>query len=305
MRILITGAAGQLGRALIRELIGHNQHFNFKLLLTVSGDTSWNSLYEWMKDNGLSDERAEIGVLDITDYYAVKTTATDFMPEVIINCVAYTAVDACEEHEEEAALVNETGVKNLALAAKNIDATLVHISTDYVFDGKGNVPYSEEEPLNPVNAYGRTKALGEKVVREVLDRYFIIRTAWLYGEGKNFVKTMLTLSGNNKILRVVSDQTGSPTSARELARFIIYLIQTDKYGIWHGVCDGSTTWYEFAKEIMRLSGRDDVEVLPISSDEYKTAAKRPGYSVLSNEKLHKETDFKIKSWKEALTEYLS
>ena len=305
MRILITGAAGQLGRALIRELIGQAQHFNFKLLLTVSGDTSWNSLYEWMQDNGLSDERAEIGVLDITDYYAVKTTATDFMPEVIINCVAYTAVDACEEHEEDAALVNETGVKNLALAAKNIDASLVHISTDYVFDGKGNAPYSEEEPLNPVNAYGRTKALGEKAVREVLDRYFIIRTAWLYGEGKNFVKTMLTLSENNKTLRVVSDQTGSPTSARELARFIIYIIQTDKYGIWHGVCDGSTTWYEFTKEIMRLSGREDVEVLPISSDEYKTAAKRPGYSVLSNEKLHKETDFKIKSWKEALTEYLS
>lgn len=305
MRILIAGAEGQLGKALIRELLGKKQDFDFKLMLTVFNEASWNSLYSFMQENGLSDERAEITALDITDYYLVKSALENFMPDVVINCVAYTAVDDCEEHEEEARIVNETGVKNLALVVKELDAALVHISTDYVFDGNGTKPYIEEDAVSPVSAYGRTKVLGEKAVCENLDKYFLVRTAWLYGEGKNFVKTMLALSEKNKTLRVVSDQTGSPTSATELARFIIYLIDTDKYGIWHGVCDGSTSWYEFTKEIMRLSGKTEVEVLPIKSEEYKTKAKRPHYSVLSNEKLHKETEFKIKSWKEALEEYLT
>ena len=305
MRILVTGAEGQLGKAVIRELLGKKQDFDFKLMLTVFNDVSWNSLYNWMHENGLSDERAEITALDITDYYLVKSALENFMPDTVINCVAYTAVDDCEEHEEEARLVNETGVKNLALVVKELDASLVHISTDYVFDGNGTKPYIEEDAVSPVSAYGRTKTFGEKAVCENLDKYFLVRTAWLYGEGKNFVKTMLALSEKNKTLRVVSDQTGSPTSAAELARFIIYLIRTDKYGIWHGVCDGSTSWYEFTKEIMRLSGKTEIEVLPIKSEEYKTKAKRPHCSVLSNEKLHRETEFKIKSWKEALKEYLS
>lgn len=304
MRILVTGARGQLGKAVIRELLGKNQDFEFKLMLTVSNDASWNSLYNWMKDEGLSDARAEITALDIRDYYLVKAALSSFMPDVVINCVAYTAVDDCEDREEEARLVNETGVKNLALAAKEIGAVLVHISTDYVFDGNGTSPYTEDEEVNPVNAYGRTKALGERAVFENMEKYFIIRTAWLYGEGKNFVKTMISLSEKNKTLRVVSDQIGSPTSANELARFIVYLIQTDKYGIWHGVCDGSTSWYEFTKEIMKLTGKEEVEVLPIKSEEYRTKAKRPYFSVLSNKKMHNETDFKIKSWEEALKEYL-
>lgn len=304
MRILVTGARGQLGKAVIRELLGKNHDFEFKLMLTVSNDASWNSLYNWMKDEGFLDARAEITALDIRDYYLVKAALSSFMPDVVINCVAYTAVDDCEDHEEEARLVNETGVKNLALAAKEIGAVLVHISTDYVFDGNGTSPYTEDEEVNPVNAYGRTKALGERAVFENMEKYFIIRTAWLYGEGKNFVKTMISLSEKNKTLRVVSDQIGSPTSANELARFIVYLIQTDKYGIWHGVCDGSTSWYEFTKEIMKLTGKEEVEVLPIKSEEYRTKAKRPYFSVLSNKKMHNETDFKIKSWEEALKEYL-
>ena len=305
MRILVTGAKGQLGIAVMRELLGKKQDFDFRLMLTVSNDASWNSLYNLMKEDGLLDERAEIATLDIRDYYALKASLHSFLPDVIINCSAYTAVDDCEDHEEEARAVNETGVKNLALVTKEIDAVLVHISTDYVFDGCGTRPYTEGDKPNPVSAYGRSKALGEKAVTDTLDRYFIIRTAWLYGEGKNFVKTMISLSEKNKTLRVVSDQIGSPTSAAELARFIVYLIQTDKYGIWHGVCDGSTSWYELTKEIMRLMGKEEVEVLPITTEEYPTKAKRPHFSVLSNEKLHSETDFKIKSWKEALKEYIS
>lgn len=305
MRILVTGAKGQLGIAVMRELLGKKQDFDFRLMLTVSNDASWNSLYNLMKEDGLLDERAEIITLDIRDYYAVKASLHSFLPDVIINCSAFTAVDNCEDHEEEARAVNETGVKNLALVTKEIDAVLVHISTDYVFDGCGTRPYTEGDKPNPVSAYGRSKALGEKAVTDTLDRYFIIRTAWLYGEGKNFVKTMISLSEKNKTLRVVSDQIGSPTSAAELARFIVYLIRTDKYGIWHGVCDGSTSWYELTKEIMRLMGKEEVEVLPITTEEYPTKAKRPHFSVLSNEKLHNETDFKIKSWKEALKEYIS
>lgn len=303
MRIFITGAEGQLGKALIKELLKSRQNFEFKLMLTVFNEASWNSLYNWMNENALLDERAEITALDITDYYLVRAAIESFMPDTVINCVAYTAVDDCEDHEEEARLVNETGVKNLAMAVKNIGACLVHISTDYVFDGNGNIPYKEDAEINPINVYGKTKALGEKAVCENLNNYFLIRTAWLYGEGKNFVKTMLRLAENNKVLRVVSDQTGSPTSAMELARFIIYLIQTKQYGVWHGVCDGETSWYEFAKEIMRLAGRD-VEVIPIKSEEYKTKAKRPHYSVLSNAKMHKETEFGIKAWTDALKEYL-
>lgn len=302
MRILLTGAKGQLGKALIREL-GTNK--DIKLFLTVKDDMSFNSLYSWLREKNLISSNIEIQKLDITDYYAVKTIVEPFAPDVIINAAAYTQVDNCEKEREGelAKLVNEIGTGNLADISQNINAKFVYISTDYVFDGTNNKPYTEEDVPNPINAYGMTKSLGEKLVIEKTQRYFILRTAWLYGEGKNFVKTMLNLS-KNKLIRVVDDQTGSPTSASELARFIHYIIKTDKYGIWNVVCEGSTTWYEFTTEIMKLSGNNDVEVIPIKSNEYKTLAERPKYSVLSLKKLKSETNFKIKTWKEALINYL-
>lgn len=305
MRILITGGAGQLGKAVIRKILTKKHDFDIKILLTFGTEAEWNSLYRELSDTGLYDGRTDMQVLDITDPYSVRTVVAPFLPDVIINCAAYTAVDSCEDEEgyRLAELVNVKGPENLAKIAKELDAKLIHISTDYVFNGESAVPYKEDDVTDPVNAYGRTKALGEEAVRKTHKKHFIIRTAWLYGDGKNFVRTMLRLSETNKTLKVVSDQTGSPTSAAELAGLIVYLMDTEKYGTWHGVCEGDTTWYEFTEEIMKISGKD-IEILPIKSSEYKTAAKRPRYSVLLNNRLHTETDYKMKTWKDALKEYL-
>lgn len=302
MRILLTGAKGQLGKALIRKLTTNNDH---KILLTVKDEMSFNALYSWLRENSLISSNLEIQKLDITDIYAVETLVEPFSPDIIINAAAYTMVDACEKSEffEVAKKVNEEGTRNLAIISSHLKAKIVHISTDYVFDGSKNIPYTEEDTPNPINAYGVTKLLSENAVIKNTQRHFIIRTAWLYGEGKNFVRTMLNLSQKGE-LKVVSDQTGCPTSASELARFISYIMTTEKYGIWNVVCEGSTTWYDFTKEIMNISGRPEVRVIPIKTEDYKTLALRPRYSVLSLEKLKKETDFRIKPWREALKDYL-
>ncbi len=286
MKIMITGASGQLGRAL-QELLANES--NVTIVATSTKGSERNTEFPILP-------------LDITKEQSVMSFIMGQKPDVIMNCAAYTKVDLCETNEEEAARINGDGPRYLARAAKQVDAKLIHISTDYVFDGKAKEPYIETAPTNPVSAYGRTKLLGEQAVMEEWDKVFIVRTAWLYGDGKNFVKTMLALAENHKELTVVCDQHGTPTSAFELAKMIWYLANTEQYGIYHGTCEGSTTWYEFAKEIFKVFGKE-VQVHPVTSKEYNAAANRPLYSVLENHKLNTETNYRMKEWKQALSDY--
>lgn len=292
MKILLTGANGQLGRALWR-LLRDSSH---ELVCTDVWDRQGK-----VPDSFLIKD---IEYLDITDGGMVEEMIGRVHPDVVINCAAHTAVDLCEEQEELAQRINALGPYNLAKSLEKIDGTLVQISTDYVFDGNADRPYVEEDEPMPVTVYGRTKYQGEKAVTENISRYFIIRTAWLYGDGKNFVKTMLRLSEEHRQLKVVNDQKGSPTSAAELAKMIVNLMGTEDYGIYHGTCEGETTWFEFAKTIFEMS---DIkcEVLPVSTEEYGAKAGRPLYSVLENKKYNQMGFPKFKHWKEALEEYLS
>ena len=180
----------------------------------------------------------------------------------------------------------------------------MHISTDYVFDGNGTRPYKETDPVGPQGAYGRTKLAGEEFVKEFGDRHFILRTAWLYGDGKNFVKTMLRLSETNDKVRVVRDQVGSPTSAAELAKAVAYLLPTENYGLFHATCEGDCSWAQFTEEIFRLAGKKTA-VEAITSEEYGAAVKRPAYSILENYMFNMTTDFMFADWHDAIAEYLS
>ena len=286
-RIMITGAGGQLGLALNRLLQGSNEY----------------ELYR-TRTNVLASEDGKVKALDITDEQAVNAYIDEIQPDIIINCAAMTAVDLCESEQEKAYRINALGPKNLAAAAEKIRAKLIHISTDYVFDGQGSIPYTEEASTNPVSVYGKTKQAGDEFVLAGCKKSFILRTAWVYGEGKNFVKTMLRLSENNQRIRVVADQYGTPTSALELARAILYLMETESYGIYHATCEGSTTWYDFAVTIFEVAAKQ-VEVEAISTSEYPTAAARPMYSVLDNKSLRERHGYYMKEWKEAFLEYMA
>lgn len=280
-RFFITGCNGQLGRAL-------NQ-----LLKDREDIVVYNTEYDKVEHT-----------LDITDGEEVLRQVKGFQPTVIFNCAAYTAVDACEEEEDEAFLVNAQGPANLAQAARETGAKLVHISTDYVYRGDADRPYVETDETAPQSAYGRTKLAGEKKIQEICPQAYIIRTAWLYGEGKNFVQTMLRLAEERDVLTVVNDQYGTPTSALELARAILYILEKGEYGIYHATCEGSTTWYAFAKKIFEKKGIS-ITVKPVTSEEYKAAAKRPAYSVLENQKLNHLGTYRMKDWESALEEYLN
>lgn len=283
-RIMITGASGQLGLALFHLLKNRSQ-------------------YELLRTDVFTSDDGAIQALDITDEAEVRAYIDKNMPEIIINCAAFTAVDLCESQEDKAYQINALGPKNLAIAAERIAAKLVHVSTDYVFDGMAFEPYEEDFQTNPISAYGRTKQAGDVFVRANCSKFFILRTAWVYGEGKNFIKTMLRLAETNSKVRVVADQYGTPTSATELARVIIFLMETDSYGIYHATCEGSTTWYEFARTIFQTAGIE-ITVEPISTSDYPTPAKRPMYSVLDNKALRERHGYYMKDWKEAFQEYM-
>ncbi|MBA2134085.1 dTDP-4-dehydrorhamnose reductase [Capillibacterium thermochitinicola] len=281
MKILVTGCQGQLGRELCRQFeVRNRRRQEFHVVAT------------------------DVDTLDITDAQQVKNVVEREKPDVIINTAAYTKVDACETDEQTAFRVNAHGARNLAVAAYNIGAKILQVSTDYVFDGTGRTPLREYDPVNPLSVYGKSKALGEQLVMTTNPRYFIVRTAWLYGDGANFIRTILKLASEKEELKVVNDQVGTPTSTVDLAKCILALIQTDYYGIYHGTCEGECTWYDFARRILVVKGIKK-RVIPISTKELNLPAKRPAYSVLENFMLKLVGLNTFRNWEEAMTEYLT
>lgn len=280
MKILITGANGMLAKSVIKRLEGN------ELICTDVAD------------------------LDITDEHSVLKFVEETKPEYIINCAAYTAVDKAEEAGEIVEKINAIGPENLAKAAKKVDATLVHVSTDYVFGGDLDIEkdYKEDDSKSPVTAYGITKLHGEEKIQENTDKYYIFRTAWLYGDGNNFVRTMLNLGEQRDELSVVCDQHGSPTYAEDLANIIGEAIEKKiQYGVYHATNEGYTTWYDFTKAIFEYAGVI-CEVNPVTTEEYIemmkiTQAKRPKNSQLSKAKL-KSQGIDVPEWEDALKRYL-
>jgi dTDP-4-dehydrorhamnose reductase len=294
MKVLITGANGQLGRELTKQYL---EKPNIELILTDIGHIDITKC-------GIKKNNMMLKVnLDITNKNNVNEVIKTYEPDVVINCAAHTAVDKCETDEENAYKLNALGPKYLAEATHELGSEIVQVSTDYVFDGEGNTPLIETDIPNPQTVYGKTKLQGEVFVKQNNPKHYIVRTAWLYGDGNNFVKTMLKLSETNKVLKVVNDQKGTPTSTVDLARVIIKLVENKAYGLYHCTCKGECTWYELTKEIFRIKGID-TEVLPCTTDEFPRPAKRPKYSVLRNYSLENSIGDITRDWKESLREYL-
>lgn len=285
-KILVTGCNGQLGRAIRSVYDKDNVTF-------INTDVA---------------EAEGVTRLDITNVDEVLSLVRDTRPEVIINCAAHTNVDACEQQWDLAYRINAIGPRNLSIAAAETGAKLVHVSTDYVFDGNGTVPYTEFDEPNPVSAYGKTKLEGERFVREFARSYFIFRTAWLYGDGKNFVKTMLRLSDSHDEVSVVCDQKGSPTSAAELAKVIRHYEGTENYGVFHATCEGDTNWAAFAEAVFARAGRN-TKVNHVTSKQYAAmnpaSAKRPAYSILDNYMMRLTDSYRMADWQTALDEYMA
>lgn len=282
IRILITGANGQLGHEM-RNVLAGDQRFD-AIYTDVAGD--------------------DVTLLDITDEAAVEQMVGRNAIQVIVNCVAYTAVDAAEDDETTAARLNADAVGILARVAKRHGARMVHVSTDYVFDGNGCIPYTEDMPTCPQSAYGRTKLDGERLLIDTLgDDAIILRTAWLYSPyGKNFVKTMLTLGRTKPALKVVFDQVGSPTCARDLARAIVTAVTAGEWhpGIYHYSNEGVISWYDFTLAIHRIAGITACDVQPCHSDEFPAKAHRPAYSVLDKTKFKATFGTRVPYWLDSL-----
>jgi len=274
-----------------------------------------NDVEKLLKEQGFtywtSDKEVDIG-----DYKALEKFGKDKKIKWIINCSGYTKVNKAEEEIDEAFRINKDGVRNIVLFSGKRQIRLIHISTDYVFDGSQKSPftYSENDEPNPPNIYGKSKLAGEEEIKKILEEYFIIRTAWLYGlKGNNFVYIMLRLFKKRDLVKVVEDQWGSPTYTVDLAKAILKIIEDDSvsYGIYHFTNEGMTSWYEFARAIYKKAKRlgligdnKKVEIQPIKTEDYPTVARRPRYSVLSKEKIKKELGLKIRGWDEALENFL-
>lgn len=281
-KIIVTGANGQLGRAInIEYATATDVELINTDVATVNGAMA----------------------LDITDIDQVMALAREVKPDAIINCAAHTNVDGCESEEDLAMKINAIGPRNLAIAASETGAKLMHISTDYVFDGHGTRPYIEFDAPGPQSAYGRTKLAGEKLVQQFADNFYIVRTAWLYGDGKNFARTMMRLAETHDQITVVNDQVGSPTSATELARAVKSLLATENYGLFHGTCEGDCSWADFATEVLRLAG-SKTKIVPITSEEYGAPANRPHYSILDNYMLRLTGGYTFADWHDAIEAYM-
>lgn len=279
MKVLVTGVKGQLGYDVMRELAKRN----------------------------IEGIGVDIDEMDITDPVSVDKVITEAAPDAVIHCAAWTAVDAAEDEDkkEKVRLVNVEGPRNIAKVCKKLDIKMIQISTDYVFDGQGERPWEPDDPTGPVSVYGLTKRDGENAVMEILDKYFIVRIAWVFGiNGKNFVKTMLNLSKTHDSLTVVNDQWGSPTYTYDLARLLVDMVLTDKYGIYHATNEGFINWYDFAVAIFKEAGIT-MNVKPVTTAEYGVSkAARPFNSRMSKDKLDKMGFKRLPSWEDALKRYM-
>ena len=276
MKVLVTGVKGQLGYDVVNEL----------------------------EKRGHEAIGVDIEEMDITDEVAVKNDITAAGVDAVIHCAAYTAVDAAEDNEDVCRKVNVDGTENIAKVCKELNIKMIYISTDYVFDGEGERPWEPDDKQNPQGVYGQTKYEGELAVMNNLDKYFIVRIAWVFGvNGKNFVKTMLSLAETRDSLTVVNDQIGSPTYTFDLARLLVDMVETDKYGIYHATNEGLCSWYDFAIEIFKQA-KVAIEVTPVSSAQFKAKAKRPENSRMSKDKLEANGFKRLPTWQDALGRYL-
>ncbi|WP_160674318.1 dTDP-4-dehydrorhamnose reductase [Clostridium sp. C8-1-8] len=288
MKILITGAKGQLGTQIIN--------------IIKSGKSELGNV----PSEVVASEIIGIDVqeLDITNLEATRDYIGAIKPDVVVNCAAYTNVDACETNEDIAFKVNAIGPRNLAIVCEELGAKLIHISTDYVFSGVGSKALKEYDLTGPVSVYGKTKLAGEEFVKQFSSKYFIVRTAWLYGyNGNNFVYTMMKLGKEKDFIDVVNDQRGNPTNAEDLAHHILKLIGTEEYGTYHCTGSGECTWYDFAKKIIELSGID-CEIRPCTSEQFVRPAKRPEFSSLDNMMLRCTVGDEMRDWEVAIKEFI-
>ncbi len=276
MKVLVTGVKGQLGYDVVNEL----------------------------EKRGIMAIGVDIDEMDITDAASVDKVIKETAPDAVIHCAAYTAVDAAEDNAKLCRKVNADGTANIAKVCKELDIKMMYISTDYVFDGQGTRPWEPDDERNPLNVYGQTKYEGEVAVTDHLDKYFVVRIAWVFGvNGKNFIKAILNKAKTVDTLTVVNDQFGSPTYTYDLSRLLVDMILSDKYGFYHATNEGICTWYEFACEIIRQAGMS-TKVLPVSADQYPAKAKRPTNSRMSKDKLTENGFEKLPAWQDALRRYL-
>lgn len=277
MKVFVTGVKGQLGFDVVKEL----------------------------EKRGIEAVGVDIDEMDITDEASVDKVIKEAAPDAVIHCAAYTAVDAAEDNEELCRKVNADGPRNIAKVCKELDIKMIQISTDYVFNGEGERPWEPEDAADPQSVYGQTKYEGEQAVQENLDKYFIVRIAWVFGiNGKNFVKTMLNLAKTRDTLTVVNDQFGSPTYTYDLAKLLVDMVQSEKYGIYHATNEGICSWYDFACAIFKEAGIE-MNVLPVSSAEYAAKAKRPANSRMSKDKLEANGFDRLPTWQDALKRYIA